>query len=218
MSAREDHPPDRKKTPFLFLFLCLSPSPALSLSHLPPAPALTPSPRESARPHPPLVAGLELAKSSYFSAIPWATMAVSGVLAGTLADALIARGVSVTVVRKFTQGVGFIGPALSLVWLALVASDAASSLAALTVAIGCTAFTQAGFLVNFQEIGPRYVGALHGMANTAGSIAGIVGTYGAGWVLERTGSWNAVLLITAGVYAAGAAAWLAFSTGERVFD
>ena len=125
-------------------------------------------------------------------------MAASGVLAGTLADALIARGVSVTVVRKITQGVGFIGPALSLVWLAFFASDGVVALAALTVAIGCTAFTQAGFLVNFQEIGPRYVGALHGMANTAGSIAGIVGTYGAGWVLERTGSWNAVLLITAG--------------------
>jgi hypothetical protein len=37
------------------------------------------------------VVGLDLATSSYFSALPWATMAVSGVLAGTLADSLIAR-------------------------------------------------------------------------------------------------------------------------------
>ena len=163
------------------------------------------------------VMGLELAKSSYFSALPWATMALSGVFAGTLADSLIAKGVSVTTVRKFMQGVGFIGPALMLVLLTFQTS-ANGALAVLTVAIGCTAFTQAGFLVNFQEIGPRYVGALHGMANTAGSFAGIVGTYMTGVILESTGSWRAVLFITAGVYAFGAATWLAFSTGERVFD
>lgn len=63
---------------------------------------------------------------------------------------------------------------------------AAGAVTAFTVAIGCTAFTQAGFLVNFQEIGPRYVGALHGMANTAGSFAGIVGTYMTGVILEST--------------------------------
>jgi MFS transporter, ACS family, solute carrier family 17 (sodium-dependent inorganic phosphate cotransporter), other len=163
------------------------------------------------------VMGLELAKSSYFSALPWATMALSGVFAGTLADSLIAKGVSVTTVRKFIQGVGFIGPALMLVLLTFQTS-ANGALAVLTVAIGCTAFTQAGFLVNFQEIGPRYVGALHGMANTAGSFAGIVGTYMTGVILESTGSWRAVLFITAGVYAFGAATWLAFSTGEKVFD
>jgi ACS family sodium-dependent inorganic phosphate cotransporter len=163
------------------------------------------------------VMGLELARSSYFSALPWATMAASGVFAGTLADSLIGRGVSVTTVRKFIQGVGFIGPALMLVLLTFQ-TTANGALAVLTVAIGCTAFTQAGFLVNFQEIGPRYVGALHGMANTAGSFAGIVGTYMTGVILESTGSWRAVLFITAGVYAFGAATWLAFSTGERVFD
>ena len=163
------------------------------------------------------VMGLELARSSYFSALPWATMAASGVFAGTLADSLIARGVPVTTVRKFIQGVGFIGPALMLVLLTFQ-TTANGALAVLTVAIGCTAFTQAGFLVNFQEIGPRYVGALHGMANTAGSFAGIVGTYMTGVILESTGSWRAVLFITAGVYAFGAATWLAFSTGERVFD
>ena len=163
------------------------------------------------------VVGLDLASASYFSALPWATMAVVGVCAGALADWLIARGVSTTTTRKLIQGVGFLGPAAALVALTFT-STPSQALTALTVAIGCTAFTQAGFLVNFQEIGPRYVGALHGMANTAGSAAGIVGTYGAGVILGKTGSWSAVLLITAGVYAFGAVFWLAFSTGERVFD
>ena len=162
--------------------------------------------------------GLDLARSAHFSALPWFAMAVCGAFAGAFADWLIhEKNVSVTATRKITQGVGFVGPALGLLALTYT-SSASAALAALTFAVGCTAFTQAGFLVNFQEIGPRYVGAMHGVANTAGSLAGVVGTYGAGVVLEATGSWNAVLRVTAGVYLAGAAVWLAFSTGERVFD
>jgi ACS family sodium-dependent inorganic phosphate cotransporter len=164
------------------------------------------------------VLGLDLAQSARFSALPWFAMAVCGAFAGAFADWLINyKNVSVTATRKITQGVGFVGPALGLLLLTKTTSTG-GALFALTFAVGCTAFTQAGFLVNFQEIGPRYVGAMHGLANTAGSIAGIVSTYGAGVVLEATGSWNAVLRVTAFVYLAGAAVWLAFSTGERVFD
>jgi len=164
------------------------------------------------------VFGLELARSAQFSALPWLAMAVCGAFAGAFADWLInAKKVSVTKTRKITQGIGFIGPAIGLMALTF-ASTANTALAFLTLSVGCTAFTQAGFLVNFQEIGPRYVGAMHGLANTAGSLAGIMGTYGAGVVLEATGSWNAVLRVTASVYLTGAAVWLAFSTGEKVFD
>jgi|TARA_B110000977_G_scaffold49509_1_gene67227 hypothetical protein len=59
---------------------------------------------------------------------------------------------------------------------------------------------------------------MHGAANTFGSLGGILGTYGAGVVLEATGSWNAVLRVTAGVYLTGAAVWLCFSSGEKVFE
>ena len=51
------------------------------------------------------------------------------------------------------------------------------ALTTLTVAVGCTAFSQSGFLVNFAEDGPEYASTIHGIANTAGSIAGMVGTY-----------------------------------------
>ena len=75
----------------------------------------------------------------------------------------------VTTVRKFIQGVGFIGPALMLVLLTFQ-TTANGALAVLTVAIGCTAFTQAGFLVNFQEIRP----AVRGRAARHGQHRGLV--------------------------------------------
>ena len=65
------------------------------------------------------VVGLNLREAAWFRALPWATMAASGVVAGTLADNLInSRGWSVTATRKFIQGVGFIGPAICLIILA----------------------------------------------------------------------------------------------------
>lgn len=168
------------------------------------------------------VIGVNLRTAAWFSALPWATMAASGIVAGTLADNLInIRGWTTTRTRKFIQGVGFIGPSLCLLVLAVNGSNmtAARAVATLTVACGCMSFSQAGFLVNFQEIGPKYAGVLHGMANTAGSIAGMVGTYATGAVLEATGgNWSAVLYVTAFVYALGATTWLTMSTGERVFD
>ena len=143
------------------------------------------------------VMGLELARSSYFSALPWATMAASACSRGRSPIRSSGEACRSRRCESSSRASVSSGPALMLVLLTFQ-TTANGALAVLTVAIGCTAFTQAGFLVNFQEIGPRYVGALHGMANTAGSFAGIVGTYMTGVILESTGSWRAVLFITAG--------------------
>lgn len=46
------------------------------------------------------VLGLDLASSGTLSCLPWATMAVSANVGGWLADAAIARGATITTVRK----------------------------------------------------------------------------------------------------------------------
>ena len=80
-------------------------------------------------------------------------------------------------------------------------------------------FSQSGFLVNFAEIGPKYASTIHGVANTAGSIAGMVGTYVVGWILSRSveSGWSNVMYMTSATYVVGALVWLAFMSGEQVF-
>ena len=56
-----------------------------------------------------------------------------------------------------------------------------------------------------------------GTANTAGTFAGITSTVATGVLVDRFGSFQAVLRITAGIYFFGAAFWNLFATGERVF-
>ena len=168
------------------------------------------------------VVKLNLATSSWFSALPWATMAVSGVFAGILADRMLSEWkVSTATTRKFIQSVGFLGPALCLLILGLkgFAITPGFALTTLTVAVGCTAFSQSGFLVNFAEIGPKYASTIHGVANTAGSIAGMVGTYVVGWILSHSveSGWTNVMYMTSAVYVVGALVWLTFMSGEQVF-
>jgi ACS family sodium-dependent inorganic phosphate cotransporter len=169
------------------------------------------------------VVKLNLATSSWFSALPWATMAVSGVFAGILADRMLSEWkISTATTRKFIQSVGFLGPALCLLVLGMkgFAITPGFALSTLTFAVGCTAFSQSGFLVNFAEIGPKYASTIHGVANTAGSIAGMVGTYVVGWILSRSveSGWSNVMYMTSAVYVVGALVWLAFMSGEQVFE
>jgi ACS family sodium-dependent inorganic phosphate cotransporter len=133
--------------------------------------------------------GLELAKSAQFSALPWFAMAITGVFAGVFADWLInVKRVSRTTTRKITQGIGFVGPALGLLVLTFTTTPT-GALAALTFAVACTAFTQAGFLVNFAvrvgacpnlqrcllpRLFERTTRAVCSIANTAVTLTGVL--------------------------------------------
>ncbi|KAJ6750705.1 hypothetical protein OIU85_001263 [Salix viminalis] len=99
---------------------------------------------------------VDLKQAAWFSAVPWCVMGFMGYFGGVWSDKLIRSGISVTLTRKIMQSIGFIGPGIALT----------------------------GFLVNLQEIAPHYSGVLHGISNTAGTFAAIVGTVGAGFFVE----------------------------------
>ncbi|KAK6145279.1 hypothetical protein DH2020_022099 [Rehmannia glutinosa] len=147
---------------------------------------------------------VDLRQAAWFSAVPWSMMALVGYIAGVLSDMMIQSGISVTLTRKIMQ---------SSMILRVIAS------AWLTLAVGLKAFSHCGFLVNLQEIAPQYAGVLHGMSNTAGTLAAIVGTVGVGFFVEIVGSFKGFLLLTAFLYFCAALFWNVYSTGERVdFD
>ncbi|KAH9701597.1 putative anion transporter 4 [Citrus sinensis] len=161
---------------------------------------------------------VDLRQASWFSAVPWSVMAFTGYLGGLLSDTLIQRGTSVTLTRKILQSIGFIAPGIALIGLTAAKSPVMAS-AWLTLAIGMKSFSHSGFLVNLQEIAPQYSGVLHGISNTAGTFAAILGTVGAGFFVELVGSFQGFLLLTSLLYFLSALFYIIFSTGERVnFD
>jgi ACS family sodium-dependent inorganic phosphate cotransporter len=162
------------------------------------------------------VLGCDVMRSGVFSVLPWVTMAAAANAGGWIADSLVARGVSVTAVRKTMQTLGFLGPAFFLSQLPGVTTVPAA-VACMMGAQGFDAFSQSGLYSNHQDIGPRYAGVLLGMSNTAGVLAGVLGSLATGHLLS-VGTWADVWRVAVALYLVGTVIWLLFSTGERIFD
>ncbi|XP_031255228.1 probable anion transporter 4, chloroplastic [Pistacia vera] len=161
---------------------------------------------------------VDLRQAAWFSAIPWSVMAFVGYIGGLWSDTLIHNGTSVTLTRKIMQSIGFFGPGIALIGVTAARSPVIAS-SWLTLAIGLKSFSHSGFLVNLQEIAPQYSGVLHGISNTAGTFAAILGTVGAGFFVELVGSFRGFLLLTSLLYFLSALFYIIFSTAERVnFD
>ncbi|KAB5540901.1 hypothetical protein DKX38_013875 [Salix brachista] len=136
-----------------------------------------------------------LTESSLFCVLPWLTMAFSANLGGWIADTLVSKGLSVTTVRKIMQSIGFLGPAFFLTQLSHVDSPAMAVLC-MACSQGTDAFSQSGLYSNHQDIAPRYSGVLLGLSNTAGVLAGVLGTAATGYILQH-GKNSSLAFITA---------------------
>ncbi|KAM3204516.1 sodium-dependent phosphate transport protein 1, chloroplastic isoform X1 [Capsicum annuum] len=86
-----------------------------------------------------------LTESGLFAILPWLTMAISANIGGWIADSLVRRGISVTVVRKVMQTIGFLGPAFFLTQLSHVNSPAMAVLC-----MACSQYFQTKDLGRFK--------------------------------------------------------------------
>jgi len=164
--------------------------------------------------------GMDLTESGLYSVLPWITMALAANAGGWLADDLVGRGWSVTAVRKTFQTLGFLGPAYCLSQLSHVSPDAPLDAVGLLMASqGLDALSQSGLYSNHQDIAPRYAGILLGMSNTAGVLAGVLGTFATGYILSHgDGGWDQVWEVAIALYLVGALIWNTLSSGEQVID
>ncbi|MEM8784313.1 MAG: MFS transporter, partial [Pseudomonadota bacterium] len=163
------------------------------------------------------VQNLSLTGAGLYSAAPWLTMFVMSNLGAWAADGMIARGMSVTRVRKIMQITGLLGAAVFLL-LVKDATTLAGATIFLCFACGILALTWAGFAPNHLEIAPRHASVLLGVTNTAGTLPGIIGVYVTGWLIDRTGTFDAAFVLAAGVSVVGAVIWAAFGTSKKVID
>ncbi len=69
----------------------------------------------------------------------------------------------------------FLGGSIFLLLCGYFGTDTLSAVLLLSVAVGSTGFSLAGFNINHLDIAPRFAGILMGITNTAGTIPGFVG-------------------------------------------
>ena len=161
--------------------------------------------------------GVSLADAGLLSAAPWLFYFVMANVGGAWADVMIARGRSVTFVRKFMQISSLLGGAI---FLLLLPGAASPSIAVVLMcgASGTLALCLSGFATNSFDIAPRYADVIWGLSNTLGTLPGIVGVAVTGWLVDRTGSFNAPFVLTAAIGAIGALVFYQYGSGEKKID
>ncbi len=157
--------------------------------------------------------GFSLKGSGAVSAIPNLAMILSALVAGWLADRMIARGTAVTRVRRAFLAGGFAGAMAFLLVIPRVGGGYAAVLC-MSGALACFAFGASTVLVNCLDLSPRHAGVLVGLQGTAGNIAGMVSPFLGGAIVARTGRWDLNFYLIAALLAAGMVVWLRWSSGE----
>ncbi|TDU32713.1 sugar phosphate permease [Panacagrimonas perspica] len=163
------------------------------------------------------VQGLNLAKAGFAAAAPWLSLFLVANLSAWVADALLRRGMRLPTVRKLMQVSGLLGASA---FMLLISQPTTPTGAVLLMcgALGALGLTWAGYAPNHLEITPKHADIVVGVTNTAGTLPGIIGVAVTGWMLDLTGSYNAVFLLAAGITSAGALVWIAFSRYESILD
>jgi len=154
-----------------------------------------------------------LANAGLLSAAPWAAYFVMGNVGAWFADTLILAGRSLTFVRKTMQIASMVGSGAFLL-LVQTAATPASAMLLMCGASGTLALCLSGFAANSFDIAPRHADVIWGLSNTTGTMPGIIGVYITGWLIDRTGSYNAPFFLTAIVGLVGAVVYLFFASGE----
>ncbi|HTI63548.1 MAG TPA: ACS family MFS transporter [Gemmatimonadaceae bacterium] len=157
---------------------------------------------------------VSLSNAGLLSAAPWLAYFVMGNVGGWIADVMIGAGRSVTFVRKAMQIGALVGSGAFLL-LMQTATSPTMAMFLMCGASGTLALCLSGFAVNSFDIAPRHADVIWGLANSAGTIPGIIGVAVTGWLIDRTGSFNAPFFLTASVGFVGAVVYLFFASGER---
>jgi MFS family permease len=133
-------------------------------------------------------------------------MAIVGILAGWVADRLIARGGDAVRVRRMFTITGFVVASTELIGMLSRSNDVALFFAVFSLTgLG---LTTANYWALTQTIFPaKTVGRMVGIQNFASNVSGIVAALITGWLKDRTGDYHAAGWAILGVLLLGLTAY-----------
>ncbi|XP_025953842.2 sodium-dependent phosphate transport protein 3-like isoform X1 [Dromaius novaehollandiae] len=158
----------------------------------------------------------DLTENGLLSALPYVGNGLGHILAGLLADFLLARRVFGTAaVRKLFSALGMLLPAVCLVAVPYIGCSPTAAVVLLTLALTIISMTGAGININHIDIAPRYAGFLLGITNTFGIVAGIIAPTAVGLLISQdpqTG-WRNAFFVSAALNLFGLIFYVAFGSG-----
>ena len=152
-------------------------------------------------------------KGWIFNVVPWSVNFVLLNISSYYANILLNSGTSVTMLRKSYSAIFFLGGALFSFLLTMVETFK-QALFVMSLNIGMHAFASCSINTNSQDLCPRHAGALHGLINSLSALAGTMGVYFTGYILETTGHWFSVYALTSFVSIIGFLGFQLLGSGE----
>ena len=161
--------------------------------------------------------GADLQLAGLLALAPTTMSLIMAPLAGRLFDGLITRGMNRLAVRRVLQSLAFAGITAAMLLLT-VGDSLIFSVTIITVSNALTALSVGGFATNHLDIAPNQSGLLMGVTNTLAALASSASVFVSGWILDITGSWDAVFQTAAGVSVFGAVIYARLASCDREFD
>jgi len=148
-----------------------------------------------------------LQRMSFFTTLAFLVLAVSALVCGWLSDKWIAAGGTPTRVRKTFTGVGPL-LASSVLLVGLVDNHGLAMAILVFVCVGLGMCTSNLWAVTQTLAGPATSGKWTGLQNFTGNLAGWIAPALIGLLVQRTGNFFWVFVITSCVTLLGAVSWL----------
>jgi MFS transporter, ACS family, D-galactonate transporter len=151
--------------------------------------------------------GFSVRRMSVVTALAFLVLAVSALVSGWISDKWIAAGGTPTRVRKIFTGAGPV-IALSIMPVVLVANHSSAVALLMLACVGLGMCTSNLWSVTQTLAGPATSGKWTGLQNFIGNLAGWIAPALIGLIVQRTGNFFWVFVITSAVTVLGAAAWI----------
>jgi ACS family glucarate transporter-like MFS transporter len=158
--------------------------------------------------------GFSALGGGFFASLPFLLAGIADVTGGWLTDRL-ARDHGLRAARCGLGFTAFLTTAALILGSTLVPQPAAKA-ALLALALGSADLALSACWAAPLDIAAAHAGVVTGLMNTFGNLGGLIGPIVVGWAVDRLHSWTLPFHITAIVYAAGAAAWLAVDPRKTI--
>ncbi|XP_045407882.1 probable small intestine urate exporter isoform X1 [Lemur catta] len=160
---------------------------------------------------------VNLRDSGILSSLPSVVGSICIVLGGLLADFLLSRKIlRLITIRKLFTAIGVLFPSVILVFLPWVRSSHSVTITFLVLCSAGSSLCQAGSLINFLDIAPRYSSFLRGLMQVFAHTAGAISPTTVGFFISQDSEfgWRNVFLLSAAINILGLAFYLIFGSAD----
>ena len=148
------------------------------------------------------------------SALPYVVAAFANLAGGAASDSLVRR-LGTKRGRRFI-GVAALAAAAAFTVAAMLTRDPVLTLIFLALTYGAIAFQQSGVFGVCLDIGGPRAGATVGLMNMVAQVGGLAGSVLYGYIVDRSGSYDAPFVPMAALLSIGALLWLKVDASEKV--